>query len=1146
MMDEASLLQRYRHDRRKLLEFIFSSGLVKELRTSSGTTTSDYSHFLCRSDFDTLSADYILHCLNSGGVVDISEARKKYMHESTEPLMIHSQLGNSYFLVSDPDLSGSPPRRAPPPIDVKQTINQVSSSSEQMDSLYVENTATVEDNYGLKYRATTATRSKPVENVKIPSLGLPNLHTGLSDDDLRESAYEILLASMVSSGIDLHVVEDKKKERTARFLRGLKSKRDKSQTQYQYLERNSELINIIRVQMQMSEAMDACIRRRLMQLATRRMCELTDIPQISLGLLNSVFKTDFSHEKSYIHWKSRQALVLEELLCYSTNAVAPEHLTAKCSLEKIRNSKLQEWDTTMTPSERAEVLSTIKHVALKLSSLHGHVSIESENYYWTTGYHLNIRLYEKLLLGMFDVLDEGQLIEEADEFLTHIKLTWTKLGITEKIHHAIFGWVLFQQFAATDEATLLEHAIVELQKVTSAENDNEEERLYIDSLACSRECDGAEIKLSLLEAIRISISIWCDSKLQDYHLHFSQQPGNLRRVMSLVSTVGILTSDSKLTRSHVSSEDAAVILKSYVERSIEAAYGRVASTVELESKVEKKHPLAFLANELSLIVNREIKVFYPVMRQWCPESGMIVAKLLHQIYWERLSIFLNEVSCLSEDVKQVLPAAGSLDNDLRQLYATACEGNNQDLQHYPIGEIAKPIILDWVIAQHSRILEWTGRASDFEDWEPLSLQQRQAASVVEVFRIIEETVDQLFGLKLPIDITHLQALLSIIFHTLDAYLQKVLNQLVEKNHLYPSAPPLTRYTETTIPVMKTKLLESKVLDNNVLNKLDHLTISKLCVRLNTLKYIQKQMDLLEGGIRESWVRVRHYDNKNCAKEERQGTTCNEEVDELFVTTFNIIRDTSSSAIGKICEFIGARIVFWDLRDAFLSSLYRGNVADARLESVLPHVDTVLDDICGLVDDALRDLVVLSACRATLEGYAWVLLDGGPSCAFSDSDIVLMEDDLTTLKEFFVADGEGLPRSLVEQEAKVVEQILGLYSLQTESVIQMLMTASEQISLGLDSHEHGRMNLINVHTLIRILCHKKDREASKFLKRHYQLPMSSDYEDTSSRDSTPRSPYVSDFMKRSTSFRWNTKGQTSFKSFKKRLQEATSEIRNVGW
>lgn len=89
-------------------------------------------------------------------------------------------MGNSYFLVSDLDLSGSPPRHAPPPIGVKQTINQVSCSSKQTDSLNVEDTATVGDDYGLKYRATTtATHSKPVEHVKIPSLGLPNLQTGI-------------------------------------------------------------------------------------------------------------------------------------------------------------------------------------------------------------------------------------------------------------------------------------------------------------------------------------------------------------------------------------------------------------------------------------------------------------------------------------------------------------------------------------------------------------------------------------------------------------------------------------------------------------------------------------------------------------------------------------------------------------------------------------------------------------------------------------------------------------------------------------------------------------------------------------------------------------------------------------------------------
>lgn len=36
-------------------------------------------------------------------------------------------------------------------------------------------------------------------------------------------------------------------------------------------------------------------------------------------------------------------------------------------------------------------------------------------------------------------------------------------------------------------------------------------------------------------------------------------------------------------------------------------------------------------------------------------------------------------------------------------------------------------------------------------------------------------------------------------------------------------------------IMKKKLLECILLDDNVINKLNHLTVSKLCVRLNTLK-----------------------------------------------------------------------------------------------------------------------------------------------------------------------------------------------------------------------------------------------------------------------------------------------------------------------
>jgi hypothetical protein len=184
------------------------------------------------------------------------------------------------------------------------------------------------------------------------------------------------------------------------------------------------------------------------------------------------------------------------------------------------------------------------------------------------------------------------------------------------------------------------------------------------------------------------------------------------------------------------------------------------------------------------------------------------------------------------------------------------------------------------------------------------------------------------------------------------------------------------------------------------------------------------------------------------------------------------------------------------------------------------------------------MVVLSICRSALEAYVRVLLDGGPTRAFSDSDITLMEEDLSILKEFFIADGEGLPRSLVEQEAKQAKEILDLYSLESDMLIQMLMTASELINMGVSSEQR---RLEDAQTLVRVLCHKKDRNASKFLKRQYELPMSTEYEDV-----TLNLPALSEIV-RSTSTHWSTASQNSFSSIKKKIQEATSEIRNnSGW
>ncbi|XP_073136594.1 protein unc-13 homolog isoform X2 [Henckelia pumila] len=1145
------MLRKYRDDRRSLLEFVLSSGLIKEIRTPAGPTTSFSS-----INFDSISTDYVLECINSGGVLDVSQARKRYYDESSQPITMHLRSGDVYYLHSDPNLMGSPPSRMPPPIPMNHADFVELSKFETNCSAGKKSPLSFPETRK-NCQVTTVPDLNCMGNTTVLSAVLPPLKTGFSDDDLRESAYEVFLACMMFSRVEIYSAEAKKREKSARFLGVLKNRREKRHVEHESPDRNLKIHETIRMQMQISEATDTLIRRRLTQFTSGKPCgEDVDVPQLSLALLTGILRTDFPSEKSYIHWKNRQANILEELLSSDHNKNRKQMIGA--SLAKIRNP--EEWDLKMSPSERSDFLLVIRQVALAFSSMPGRFGIEGETYYWTTGYHLNIRLYEKILCSIFDILEESQIIEEAEEVLELIKLTWSMLGITQKLHHALFAWVLFQQFVAAEDMALLDYALREVEKVLSGEVCDDREVAYTNSLTCSTFSNGHEIRLSLLQSIFLSISSWCDSKLQDYHLHFSQKKLFFERVVAMGLSAGnevfVPQINTEFGGVGTSSELVTGKIRVYVEKSLDAACRRVTYSPSEYIK-DTIHPLVTLANELNLIVEEDLSIFSPVLSQWYHECAMISAKKLHQFYGERLKPFLRDVTSLTVDVRKVLSATVALEAHLIKLHASVCKetespsANGPAFDYFPIAEISRPIILDWIVAQHERILEWTARAFELEDWEPLSLQQKQAASAVEVFRIIEETVDQFFEFSLPMDITHLQALLSIIFHSLDAYLSKMSFQLVEKKSFYPSTP-LTRYKETAFPIVKKKVVEHLVLDDEVHRQLDILATSKLCIRLNTYRYIQKQITVLEDGIRKSWEAITPCRIYGCSADMTPGTLGtsvdlnDESVTELFVATLDCIRDSACHAIKRTCDFLGAKIVFWDMRDSFLFNLYHGGVEGNRLDGLLPQFDSALNNVCRLIDETIRDLVVSSIYKASLEGFVWLLLDGGPSRAFSDTDISMIEEDLSVLEDLFVANGEGLPRSLVEEESKFVHQILSLFSLQTQSVIQMLMESSEHISVDTTSPRYAQRYLGDAQTLIRVLCHKKDREASKFLKRHYQLPPSSDYGETSSEDSSFHSPLLADIVKRSASFRWSDKSQSSFKFMKKKFQETTWDIKHVSW
>lgn len=188
--------------------------------------------------------------------------------------------------------------------------------------------------------------------------------------------------------------------------------------------------------------MDILAKRALRHIGSKMVQGQLDVPCISLQLLSSVDKFDFPTERLRVQWQRRQANVLEELLLFSASLEYTMSETLRIVLSKLKNT--EDWVVSV-PDGRIEVLTIIERYNKRLSTGPKKFGLKGETYHWTRSYHFNSRLYEKLLCSVFDILEDGQLVEEADEILETVKLTWPILGMTQKLHDVLYAWVLFQK-----------------------------------------------------------------------------------------------------------------------------------------------------------------------------------------------------------------------------------------------------------------------------------------------------------------------------------------------------------------------------------------------------------------------------------------------------------------------------------------------------------------------------------------------------------------------------------------------------------------------------------------------------------------------------------------------------------------------------
>ncbi|KAK7833176.1 protein unc-13 homolog [Quercus suber] len=388
----------------------------------------------------------------------------------------------------------------------------------------------------------------------------------------------------------------------------------------------------------------------------------------------------------------------------------------------------------------------------------------------------------------------------------------------------------------------------------------------------------------------------------------------------------------------------------------------------------------------------------------------------------------------------------------------------------------------WVNSQLGRVLGWVERAIQQERWDPISPQQRHGSSIVEVYRIVEETIDQFFALKVPMRSTEMNSLFRGIDNAFQIYANHVIDNLASKDDLVPPVPILTRYKKEAVGIkafVKKELFDPRLPDERRSIEINVLTTPTLCVQLNTLYYAISQLNKLEDSIWERWTKKMPREKfiKKSIVEKSKSFTQKD--------TFDGSRKDINAAIDRICEFTGTKIIFWDLRDQFIDNLYKPSVSLSRLEALIEPLDVELSQLCDIIVEALRDRIVTSLLQASLDGFLRVILDGGPSRVFSPGDAKLLEEDLEALKEFFISGGDGLPRGVVENQVARVRHVIKLHGHETRELIEDLKSTS-----GLQMQD-GRSKLgADSKTLLRILCHRSDSEASQFLKKQYKLPKSS--------------------------------------------------------
>ncbi|XP_068663994.1 protein unc-13 homolog [Aristolochia californica] len=856
---------------------------------------------------------------------------------------------------------------------------------------------------------------------------------------------------------------------------------------------------LMRQQMRVSEQSDSRLRKTLVTTLRGQNGPRADTIILPLELLRHLKPSQFNDSHEYHLWQKRQLKTLEAgLLLYPSIPLERSNSSAMHLRDIIRSGELKAIDT----GKNSETLRTLCNCVDALSS-RGPRGFPTKTCHWADGFPFNLHLYLALLQSIFDLKDETVVLDEVDELIELMKKTWSTLGINQLLHNVCFTWTLFHQFVLTGQ-TEQDLLVAALTMLADVAND-------------AKRADREFIYMKILSSALTSMQGWAEKRLLDYHDSFHKNASLMENILLLaLSAVRILADDvsgngsaGAQDKEHGSMDSTRNKVDYYVRSSLRNAFAKILeahnSSGTGEEEEDMSETLTKLCKEIEELATKEKEVFSPIVKKWHPISAGVAAVTLHNCYAVVLKQYLSTVASLSSDVVEVLKTAGKLEKVLVQMVveeSIECEDGGKaivrEMIPYEVDSIIVTLTKSWIEERLKKMRACLNRAKDTETWNPKSKTEPYAQSAVEIMRQAKESVDHFFDIPAGAGIDMIQDLADGLENLLQDYITFVASCGSKQNYM-PTLPALTRCNQDSrIIKLWRKASPCRVgVERTTQSASNHghnprpstsRGTQRLYIRLNTLHYLQAHIHSLDKSISLSPRPIQSPRSRYASR--RRGLTTGP-------SYFDLARSSIHTAYQHVSEVAAYRLIFLDSNTVFYESLYAGDVANARIRPALRILKQNFTLLVAILTDRAQPLALKELMKASNEAFLMALLAGGGSRVFLRSDYDMVSEDFANLKRVFCTCGEGLiPEEVVEQEAEVVEGVVGLMGQSTEQLIEdFTIVACEASGIRLEGSSQkvpmpqttGRWNRTDPNTILRVLCHRNDDAANRFLKRTFQIP-----------------------------------------------------------